>query len=261
LSSDSALPYRDFLYPLNVLTHIILREEGKVPYLHYGLFDRAHATLLTAQERSTAILFEHLPPPPARLLEVGIGLGTTLERLRRNGYDITGITPDKLQIAFARARFGPDLPVLAVRFEDLDPAAVGPLDMIFLQESSQYIPHQPLFAKAAELLAPDGRLLIVDEFATSPLEHSGALHRLDSLLASATSHRFELVLEEDYSVDAAPTIDYFIDRLPSHRSSIVAELELTDRHVDDLIASGRSYRARYDDGTYVYRLLEFRRRR
>ena len=259
MSSDSSLPYRDFLYPLNVLTHIILCEEGEVPYLHYGLFDATHQTLLEAQERSTSILFGQLPAPPARLLEVGIGLGTTLHRLRRRGYEITGITPDALQIAFARARFGLDLPVLGVRLEDLDPGAVGPLDMIFLQESSQYIPHEALFSKAAALLPANGRLLIVDEFAMRPLEQPGALHQLASLLESARRHRFELIRDDDYSADAAPTIDYFIDRLPAYRTSIVKELDLTDRHVDDLIASGLTYRSLYDDGTYVYRLLDFRR--
>jgi cyclopropane fatty-acyl-phospholipid synthase-like methyltransferase len=259
LPSESSLPYRDFLYPLNVLTHVILREEGAVPYLHYGLFDDAHPTLLEAQERSTAVLFDHLPAPPARLLDVGIGLGTTLDRLRRHGYAITGITPDALQIAFARARFGNDLPVLAVRFEDLDPAVIGPLDVIFFQESSQYIPHQALFSRAGALLPLGGLLLITDEFATRPLHEAAALHQLASLLATARDHGFELTGEQDYSADAAPTIDYFLERLPRYRHSIVAELHLTDRHVDELIASGRGYRALYDDGTYVYRLLQFRR--
>lgn len=259
MPSESSLPYRDFLYPLNVLTHVILREEGAVPYLHYGLFDYAHPTLLAAQERSTAVLFDRLPAPPARLLDVGIGLGTTLDRLRRDGYAITGITPDALQIAFARARFGNDLPVLAVRFEDLDPAVIGPLDVIFFQESSQYIPHQALFSRAGALLPLGGVLLITDEFATRPLHQAGALHQLASLLATARNHGFELTGEQDYSADAAPTIDYFLERLPRYRHSIVAELDLTDRHVDELITSGRGYRALYDDGTYVYRLLEFRR--
>jgi cyclopropane fatty-acyl-phospholipid synthase-like methyltransferase len=258
LPADSALPYRDFLYPLNVLTHIILREEGEVPYLHYGLFDATHTSLLQAQERSTAILFEQLPAPPGRLLEVGVGLGTTLDRLRRRGYEITGITPDTVQIAFARRLFGDDLPVLAVRLEDLSPQPAGPFDTIFFQESSQYIPHEALFARAAELLSKDGRLVIVDEFAVKPLDQPGALQQFESLLAAASGHRFKLLLEEDYSRDAAPTIDYFLERLPAYRASIISELHLTDQHVDDLIASGRSYRERYDDGTYVYRLLVFR---
>jgi cyclopropane fatty-acyl-phospholipid synthase-like methyltransferase len=260
LASSGTLPYRDFTYPLNVLTHIIQREEGAVPYLHYGLFDTEHPTLLAAQERSTAILFDHLPPPPSRLLEVGIGLGTTLDRLRHLGYPIIGITPDALQLEFARARFGADLPALAIRFEELDSETAGPLDAILLQESSQYIPHEALFATAAALLPVDGRLLILDEFASRPLARDGSLHQLSSARASARRHGFELLEEEDYSEAAAPTIDYFTRRIPAYRGSIVSELGLSGSKVDDLIASGREYRSLYDDGTYVYRLLDFAKR-
>src|SRR5437667_8962894 len=109
--------YRDFIYPLNVFMHILTHEEGEVRYLHYGLFQRADEPIAAAQERSTELLFSRLPPPPARLLDVGVGLGTTLERLTRLGYDAEGITPDEKQAALARGRvtvasfetFGPDV--------------------------------------------------------------------------------------------------------------------------------------------------------
>src|SRR5882672_4013523 len=99
-----ALPYRDFYYPLNVFMHILIREEGTVRYLHYGLFEDANERIALAQDRSTSFLLSRLPPPPARLLDVGVGLGTTLERLTRLGYDAEGITPDEKQIAVAGTR-------------------------------------------------------------------------------------------------------------------------------------------------------------
>ena len=82
------LPYRDFYYPLNVFMHILTAEEGGVAYLHYGLFQYEDEPIGVAQERSTALLLERLPPPPARLLEVGIGLATTLHRLQSMGKSI-----------------------------------------------------------------------------------------------------------------------------------------------------------------------------
>src|SRR3712207_909255 len=93
------LPYRDFYYPLNVLLHVLTLEEGAVEYLHYGLFERSDEAIGVAQERSTQLLLSRLPPPPARLLDVGVGLGTTLNRLTRAGYDTVGITPDDKQVA------------------------------------------------------------------------------------------------------------------------------------------------------------------
>src|SRR6202022_2049667 len=89
------LPYRDFYYPLNVFMHILMLEEGDVRYLHYGLFERGEDSIGVAQERSTDLLLAQLPPPPARILDVGAGLGTTLERLGQLGYDAEGITPDE----------------------------------------------------------------------------------------------------------------------------------------------------------------------
>ena len=67
------IAYRDFYYPLNVFMHILMHEEGAVRYLHYGLFERDDDSIDVAQERSTELLLSRLPPPPARLLDVGVG--------------------------------------------------------------------------------------------------------------------------------------------------------------------------------------------
>src|SRR5207302_9727632 len=72
------IPYRDFYYPLNVLLHLLTLEEGRVDYLHYGLFEDTGEPIRAAQERSTELLLSRLPALPGRLLDVGVGLGTTL---------------------------------------------------------------------------------------------------------------------------------------------------------------------------------------
>src|SRR2546427_12040599 len=102
------LPYRDFPFPLNVFLHVVTLEEGAAHSMHYGLFERGDESIATAQERSTVLLLDRLPRPPCRLLEVGVGLGTTFARLAHLGYDIEGLTPDERQLAVAHARFGED---------------------------------------------------------------------------------------------------------------------------------------------------------
>ncbi|HEX7419269.1 MAG TPA: class I SAM-dependent methyltransferase [Thermoanaerobaculia bacterium] len=243
------LPYRDFLYPLNVFMHVLTREEGGVSYLHYGLFERPDESIAAAQERSTKLLIDRLPPPPARILEVGIGLGTTLDRLTRLGYDAAGITPDAKQVAMARQRFGDAVRVENVAFEQFVPR---PFDTIVFQESSQYIDASSLFAKAKEI---GDDIIVVDEFSTG----EGALHRLDEFLQSAAANGYRLTEEVDLSTKAAPTIDYFMQRLERYRPALITDLALTNAQVDELIASGALYRQRYLDGTYVYRLLRFRK--
>ena len=224
--------------------HILTLEEGGVGALHYGLFDGGDS-IAAAQERATEMLFSRLPPPPARVLDAGCGLGTTLARLLRAGYDAEGITPDEKQIAFA----GRALPIRRLRFEEIE----GRWDVIVFQESSQYIDSEALFAKAAES-AP--RVLVMDEFTIRETPEA-TLHTLRGFLDAAARHGFTKTEEVDLTERAAPTIDYFNLRLPAARRSLIADLGITGQQVDDLVASGIRYRELYRDGVYGYRLLQF----
>jgi SAM-dependent methyltransferase len=245
------LAYRDFYYPLNVFMHILTHEEGEVPYLHYGLFESATDTLPAAQERSTALLLARLPQPPARLLEVGIGLGTTLRRLTSLGYETVGITPDEKQIAVVRERHADAVDARCIAFEQFP--LPDRFDAVIFQESSQYIDAQTLFAKARELTS---HVIVLDEFALRPV---GELHRYDTFIVAAETHGFAKTEELDLSASAPPSIDYFTTRLPRYRDALISDLGLTGQQVDDLIESGRNYRGLYDSGAYGYRLLQFRR--
>jgi SAM-dependent methyltransferase len=247
-----SLPYRDFYYPLNVFMHILTHEEGGVDYLHYALFEDPGERIGVAQERSTALLLERLPRPPARVLEVGVGLGTTLLRLTRLGYDVEGITPDEKQIAMIRARYSDELRATCVALEAM--TIDHGYDILVFQESSQYIDAETLFTRAREL-AP--RVLVLDEFALQPLDAPGALHSRARFLDTASKAGFELTEEVDLSEKAAPTVDYFIERLPRYRQPLKADLGLTDQQVDDLIESGKRYRELYRSGVYGYRLMQF----
>jgi len=246
--------YRDFYYPLNVFMHILTQEEGRVAYLHYGLFDRSGESIIDAQDRSTGLLLSRLPPPPARILDVGAGLGTTLATLTRIGYHADGITPDEHQIAMIESRYGDSVRVRCTRFEDLD--ATMRYDTILFQESSQYIDSEALFAKARELTS---HLIVLDEFSLQPVDFEGALRPLEGFLAAADRNGFIKSADIDVSRQAAPTIDYFLSRFPRYRATLFADLGIAAPQVDALIASGERYRDLYARGVYGYRLLEFRR--
>ncbi len=244
-----SLPYSDFYYPLNVFMHILQAEEGGVHSLHYALFDHPDEPIELAQQRSTDLLFARLPHPPARVLDVGIGLGTTMARLVRDGYDAIGITPDAAQVAMARQRHGPDLPIECAAFEEFTSDA--PFDIIVFQESSQYIDSDALFANARNLT---NRVLVLDEFALKTTDAS-TLHSLQGFLAAATHHGFQKTEELDLSFKAAPTVDYFTHRIPRYRQALKTDLGLTDQQVDELVANAHAYRQHYRDGVYGYRLL------
>jgi hypothetical protein len=251
--SSAPLPYRDFYYPLNVFMHILTHEEGAVSYLHYGIFDAPDDSLATAQERSTELLLSRLPAHPARLLEVGIGLGTTLQKLTTMGYDVEGITPDDKQVAMVRERYGDTVRARCIAFEQF--TSPQPFDMVLFQESSQYIDSNTLFAKAAELTH---HVLVIDEFAVDP-PAGAALHRYDAFLAAASQYGFRKMEEVDLSQQAPPTVDYFMARIPRYREALIKDLGLTGQQVDDLLVSGRDYVELYRRGVYIYRLLRFER--
>ncbi len=100
-----AAAMRAFSFPLNVYAHLLQQVEGQADYLHFAVFEPGQNDVRRAQERASELLWQALPPP-CRLLEVGIGLGTTLARLRAAGYDAHGITPEPAQIDAAHARHG-----------------------------------------------------------------------------------------------------------------------------------------------------------
>ena len=249
--------FREFPFPLNVLLTVLDREEGtaNVVSMHYGLFEAPSEPIGAAQERSTVLLLSRLPPPPARLLEVGIGLGATLDRLTRMGYEADGLTPDPVQAAAAKSRHGEGLRVHISPLEYFETASR--YDAVVFQESSQYIESDALFRKVRALSAPGARVVVLDEFALRPVDKTGALHRLDLFLEAARREGFRLEEDLDVSRQAMPTIDWFLERIPRHREAIEGGLGVKDGQLDALLASGRDYRALYASGAYGYRLLRF----
>lgn len=230
--------------------HVLTLEEGSVRSLHYGIFEGSGESLADAQERSTSILLSRLPPAPARLLDVGSGIGTTLERLTALGYDVTGITPDEKQIAWIRDRYGDAVRIVHSRFEDF--AASEKFDALLFQESSQYIDSDALFQHAREL---SDRVLVLDEFATREVGH---LHQWLPFLEAARTNGYQVREEIDFSAQAAPTPEYFNARLPRYREMLMRDLELTAEQIDGLMEGGRTYRTAYERGDYVYKLVDLR---
>jgi S-adenosylmethionine-dependent methyltransferase len=83
-------------------------EAGRAPWL-------ARQALLrnvVRQELVTRQIDEHLPAPPATVLDVGAGQGTQALRLARLGFDVTAVEPDphmRLGFEAARADERPDV--------------------------------------------------------------------------------------------------------------------------------------------------------
>lgn len=101
---------------------------------------------------------QHLPAPPARLLEVGCGQGELTTTLAVAGYDVLGIDPAApLGDRFRR-----------LTLEELDEQ--GPFDGVLAAFSLHHIRDlEAALDKVASLLDPDG-IVVVEEFAWDRLD-------------------------------------------------------------------------------------------
>ncbi len=257
--SASRSPFKDLAFPFNVYAHAMLLQEGKNAYLHYGLFQDDETSLKAAQQFSMDLLLAKLPPPPCRILQVGVGLDTTFSLLRHHGYDAQGITPDSQQIAYIQDSLG----ATAISCHSLEAFTAQPesFDVILLQESAQYIEPLVIFNQALDLLAPSGQLLIMDEFTLhQDATSSGELHQIDNMIALAERLGFELIEHRDLSTMAAPMLDYLLKIVQAHRHNLIKDLALSTEQLNQLDASNRIYRAKYASGHYGYAMLHLRKK-
>ena len=98
-----------------------------------------------------------LPPPGAKVLDIGCAGGAFLDAARDFGYQVSGLEPSRILAERARRR-GFDVAHGTIDKHDL---AHGAYDLICLWDVIEHLcePRQAL-AKIRELLKPDGRLLI-----------------------------------------------------------------------------------------------------
>ena len=251
--------YRQFPFPLNIYAHLLVRSGCGLDYLHYGLFATGTETMAQAQAHSTQLLLQRLPPAPARLLEVGTGLGATMALLLARGYEVQGVNPDPSQIAFAQQHFNVGDRIACSKWEDFRHNGAA-FDQVIFQESAQYIAPNDIFSGAARALRSGGSLLILDEVGLRR-GHEGeqGLNLLSDLLACAQREAFTLEEHIDLSALAAPTIDQMLEASQRLRGELLGEVGASAEQVDALDASNRSYREKYADGRYGYALLRFRK--
>jgi SAM-dependent methyltransferase len=107
-----------------------------------------------------------VPPPPARLLEVGAGSGELARTLAGAGYDVVAIDP---------AGEGDVLPVALLDF-DAPPAS---FDAALAVVSLHHVePFEPSCARLASLVRPGG-VLVVDEFDVARFDEASAAWLVD----------------------------------------------------------------------------------
>ncbi|WP_053616509.1 bifunctional 2-polyprenyl-6-hydroxyphenol methylase/3-demethylubiquinol 3-O-methyltransferase UbiG [Nocardiopsis sp. NRRL B-16309] len=130
--------------------------------------DNPFSRYLNAAAADTVRHLRAAGPDGLRVLELGAGIGATSADLlpaldgRTAEYRFTDLSPFFLDLA--RGRF----PHPFLRFEVLDfatglPETTGPFDLVVAANTAHNAPHVPrLLGQVADLLAPDGRLLLIE---------------------------------------------------------------------------------------------------
>ncbi|HQY63361.1 MAG TPA: class I SAM-dependent methyltransferase [Polyangiaceae bacterium] len=161
------------------------------------LYDEAFADI-GVRGPEVAWLERHLPDAStgARALEIGCGNGALLARLAPRLGSGLGLDASSEMIARARRRFGH---TSGLRFDAVTgpalPADDASVDVVISMLSFRYLDWDPIMAEIRRVLAPGGRLLIVDMVAVpagardAPRLVAGALARARSRVHYAHFHR------------------------------------------------------------------------
>jgi len=246
MSAPPAL-IKNFTFPLNVCAYALALEEGSVEYLHHGLFMGGITSLRDAQAHATELLISKLPNHPCEILDVGVGLGTTLEILLGKGHIAQGISPDANQIACARSRLGNDAPLTCVRLEDF--VAASQFDFILFQESAKYTDPLDLFNKAMALLKPGGKIMVLGEFDDGQC-------CTEDFTKLASRFGFETSEQLDLSLHVAPSLDGLLRVIEKHRERLCQDLDTMPVELDKLGALMRTCQQAYAGGHREYAFVQ-----
>jgi cyclopropane fatty-acyl-phospholipid synthase-like methyltransferase len=191
----------------------------KTDYLHYGYWSNPETVKperLTIQDLRDAQIMhaekfsELIPPPPAKLLDAGCGIGAFSNYLSNKGYDVDSLTPEAWQIDYIRKKY-PRLNPIHSRYEEIDTAgSEEKYDAVLMLESAQYIYPDSNFRISKHILKKNGKLFISDYFVYKKNfnEISKSGHQLDVYLKEIEGHGLELSKHIDITDNVLPTVQF-----------------------------------------------------
>ncbi len=185
-------------------------------FLHYGYFenpevstdqltfyDVQQAQLKYAQELIKLIEYTDKP-----ILDVGSGMGGFLGLLHGSGFDVTGLTPDELQVNHIR-RTHENISVLHCRFEDMPVNEyAGAFGTIIHSESIQYMDPLQVFDIVDQTLDSQGTWIVADYFrmGNEKGESSGWLWQ--DFLQGVNAKGFQITHSRDITAHVLPTLGF-----------------------------------------------------
>jgi len=184
-------------------------------YLHYGYFDDPKIDPETislrifydAQQRYAEKLIEHLPAEEGPVLDVGCGLGSLMYMLKKNGYQVSGLTPDRFQIEYIRKSF-PDFHLIHSKFENIEYNSYkDQFKTVINSESLQYIKLDKDIKVLETILQPGGQWIISDYFRIREA-HEKSGHQWENFIEFLNRNNFKITYQEDITNNIRPTLGF-----------------------------------------------------
>ncbi len=179
--------------------------------LHYGLWpddlDISPDNIKQAQENHSDLILSNIPAGVRTILDVGCGAGALAKRLLENGYEVEGVSPSSILTEQAHKTVGPDFKIYSTPFEQFQ--SDKQYDLICFSESYQYIKIDASLKQCANLLKPDGYMMICDFFRRPGMKRGpiGGGHKWDRFEAILADHPFSCLLDMDITKETARNYD------------------------------------------------------
>jgi SAM-dependent methyltransferase len=202
----------------------------KGDHLHFGLWpdDDSQFSMEDAQENMLNLLLSFFPPPPAKVLDVGCGLGYSAFLLAQKGYEVVAIAPSRELITYAKQAYGysgAEFRALSYFDEDGFVFSKGQYDVLFFQESTQYLnPLNDAIRKARELLNEKGLVIIGDEVCYDrSIKPETAVHMSTDFVIALAENGFRTVDNQKIGRNVLQTCDFVIDSFSRDFDSIASQ--------------------------------------
>lgn len=228
-------------------------------HFHLGDFIDPAASLFEAQALLGRRMIEPLPAAPARVLDLGCGMGGTTALLAAAGYSVLGLDPCAAAIEFGRALLpdDPDLRLATGTLRDLPAISAQPFDALVCVEVLQHLPALDAFLDVASRHVRPGALLVVaDVFTTRSL--SVPYHASGALGDATARAGLECVSCEQIGHRTTPTLGRLLHELV-HREHELHDLFGGNRpdlasEIDELVLQCQLLRAAFHERALVYEL-------
>jgi 2-polyprenyl-3-methyl-5-hydroxy-6-metoxy-1,4-benzoquinol methylase len=152
-----------------------------------------------------AILEAIAAPPPAKVLEMGVGFGNTALQMGLSGYDVTVLDIEKKHLEIVSERFereGMTVRCLHMQFMDIAKLDERFDAIVFYECFHHCIDHPQLLLMLRERLTPGGVIIFAGETINEILPYAWGLNPTGQGIWSIRRHGWmELVFKESYFVE------------------------------------------------------------